>query len=66
VARGETIRAEAVIATPALPIIADFVEEHVCPDYVADLRRIRYLASVMFVAPHRRTLESRWQSLRAV
>lgn len=44
-----TINAQAVIATPALPIIADLIEPH-CPNqYIAKLRSIEYLANVCLV-----------------
>ena len=49
VAAGEHHPADAVIATPALPIIADLVEPHVTGEYVDSLRRIRYLANVCIV-----------------
>lgn len=44
-----SVFADAVIATPALPIIADLVEAHTEPEYVARLQRIRYLANVCVV-----------------
>lgn len=37
-----------VVATPALPIIADLVEPHVDAAYADSLRQIRYLANVCF------------------
>jgi protoporphyrinogen oxidase len=43
------IYAEAVIATPELPIIADLVKPYVSGRYVAGLRRIKYLANVCLV-----------------
>ena len=43
------IPADGVIATPALPIIADLVKPHVPSEYVERLRRIRYLANVCVV-----------------
>jgi protoporphyrinogen oxidase len=49
VARGTTIDADAVVATPALPIIADLVRPYVAADYVSSLRRIKYLANVCLV-----------------
>ena len=42
------VKADAVIATPALPIVADLVRAH-DPDYAEHLRRIRYLANVCVV-----------------
>ena len=50
------IPADAVIATPALPVVADLVEAHAAPEYVAHLRRIRYLANVCVVLELRRSL----------
>ena len=54
-AAGE-IAADAVIATPALPIVADLVEPHVSPDYVSRLRRVQYLANVCIVLELDRSL----------
>jgi protoporphyrinogen oxidase len=54
----ETIPADAVIATPALPIIADLVAPHVSEQYVVQLRRIRYLATVCVVLELDRSLSS--------
>lgn len=48
-AAGESISANAVIATPALTIIADLMEPHVSSDYIDQLRRIRYLANICVV-----------------
>jgi len=42
------VPADAVVATPALPIVADLMHEH-DPDYAQRLRRIRYLANVCVV-----------------
>lgn len=56
VTAGEEITADAVIATPALPVIADLVETHVVDEYVARLRRIRYLANVCVVLELDRSL----------
>lgn len=44
-----TINAQAVIATPALPIIADLLEPYVSSQYIAELRRVKYLANVCLV-----------------
>jgi protoporphyrinogen oxidase len=55
-AGGECLAADAVIATPALPIIAGLVEPHVSPDYVTSLIRIRYLANVCIVLELDRSL----------
>lgn len=55
------VAADAVIATPALPAIARLVEPHVAPDYVARLRRIRYLANQCLVLELDRSLsETYW------
>ena len=51
-----TVSADGVIATPALPIIADLVEPHVPGEYVERLRRIRYLANVCVVLELDRSL----------
>ena len=48
--------ADAVVATPALPIVADLVEPHVAPEYAARLRRIRYLAALCVVLELDRSL----------
>lgn len=50
------IHADAVIATTALPIIADLVEPHVSRDYVHQLRSIEYLANVCLVLELDRSL----------
>ena len=49
------VAADAVIATPALPIVADLVAPHVA-DYAQQLRRIRYLANVCVVLELDRSL----------
>jgi protoporphyrinogen oxidase len=52
---------DAVIATPALPIVADLLAPHVQADYVARLRRIRYLANLCVVLELDRSLsETYW------
>lgn len=53
-----SIRADAVIATPALPIIADLVEPHVSNTYVYQLRKIQYLANVCLVLELDRSLSN--------
>lgn len=59
-AEGE-VPADAVIATPALPIVADLVQPHAAPEYVASLRRIEYLANVCVVLQLDRSLsETYW------
>lgn len=53
--------ADAVVATPALPIIADLVEPHAPAGYVASLRRVEYLANVCVVLELDRSLsETYW------
>ena len=44
-----TIDADAVIATPALPVIAQLVEPYVDDQYVAGLGKIKYLANICLV-----------------
>ena len=50
------VRTDAVIATPALPIIADLIAPHVKDDYVASLRRVEYLANLCLVLELDRSL----------
>jgi protoporphyrinogen oxidase len=45
----ETIEAKAVIATTALPIIADLLDGSTSTEYINGLRRIKYLANVCLV-----------------
>ena len=52
----ETLAADAVIATPALPIVADLVAPHAPGEYVDSLRRIRYLANICVVLELDRSL----------
>jgi protoporphyrinogen oxidase len=53
--------AGAVVATPALPIVADLVAPHVAGDYVDRLRRVEYLANVCLVLELDRSLsETYW------
>jgi protoporphyrinogen oxidase len=52
---------DAVLATPALPIMADLLAPHVAAEYLASLRRIRYLANVCVVLELDRSLsETYW------
>jgi protoporphyrinogen oxidase len=61
---GESIPAQIVIATPALPVVADLVAPHVARDYVAELRRIKYLANVCLVLELDRSLsETYWLNI---
>jgi protoporphyrinogen oxidase len=50
------LAADAVLATPALPIVADLVEPHVEPEYAGALRRIPYLANICIVLELDRSL----------
>ncbi|HEX5386594.1 MAG TPA: NAD(P)/FAD-dependent oxidoreductase [Gemmatimonadales bacterium] len=54
----EVVAADAVIATPALPIVADLVSPHAATGYTASLRRVRYLANVCLVLELDRSLSS--------
>ena len=53
-----TISADAVIATPALPIIAQLLEGDAPAEYLEKLRAIRYLANVCIVLELDRSLSS--------
>ena len=50
------VDADAVIATPALPVIADLVAPHAPEPWVASLRRVEYLANVCIVLELDRSL----------
>ncbi len=50
------IEAEAVIATPALPIIADLLSPHVSGEYLNKLRAVKYLANLCLVLELNRSL----------
>jgi protoporphyrinogen oxidase len=50
------IQADAVLATPALPIFADLVEAHAPADYVSRLREVDYLGNVCLVLELDRSL----------
>jgi protoporphyrinogen oxidase len=55
------VKAKVVLATPALPIVADLVEPHVTPEYASELRRIQYLANICIVLELDRSLsETYW------
>jgi protoporphyrinogen oxidase len=55
------VPADAVLATQALPFVADMVAPHAPAAYVADLRRIEYLANVCLVLQLDRSLsETYW------
>jgi protoporphyrinogen oxidase len=51
-----TIQADAVIVTPALPIIADLVKPFVSNDYNNELRKIEYLANFCLVLDLKKSL----------
>jgi protoporphyrinogen oxidase len=53
-----TVRADRVIVTTALPLIADMVSGWASDEYLAELRRIRYLANVCLVLELDRSLSS--------
>jgi protoporphyrinogen oxidase len=48
--------ADAVVATPALPIIADLVEPHAADDWIRQLRAVDYLANICIVLELDRSL----------
>lgn len=50
------LNADAVLMTPALPIIADLLGPAITPDFDARLRRVRYLANVCLVLELDRSL----------
>jgi protoporphyrinogen oxidase len=55
------VQADAVLATPALPIIADLIEPHASAEYTQALRRIQYLANICIVLELDRSLsETYW------
>jgi protoporphyrinogen oxidase len=47
--RGRTIPADRVIATPALPIVADIAGPHISPAYAEQLRQIEYAANLCLI-----------------
>lgn len=55
-ANGTEFPADFVVATPALPIVADLVEPFVEPKYTAQLQRVRYLANLCVVLELDRSL----------
>lgn len=57
-ARNGTIEADAVLATTALPLIADMVKDWAEPAYVAKLNRIEYLSNVCLVLEMNQSLSS--------
>jgi len=64
VVNGEELPADVVVATTALPIVADLVAPHVTEDYVAGLRQIKYLANLCLVLELDRSLsETYWLNI---
>ncbi len=57
-AGADTVAVDAVLATPALPFIADLLQPHVSADYDTALRRIEYIANVCLVLELDRSLSS--------
>jgi len=53
---GVAIEADAVVATPALPIIADLVAPHAPEEWVQQLRAVEYLANICVVLELDRSL----------
>lgn len=53
---GETLDADAVVATPSLPVVAGLAAPHVPRAYVDELSRIRYLGNVCVVLELERSL----------
>ncbi len=56
VSRERSFTGDAVLMTPALPIVADIVADLASADYLAELRRIRYLANLCIVLELDRSL----------
>lgn len=56
VTREHTFAADAVVATTALPIVADLTKPHVGGEYVRRLRTVRYLANICVVLEMSRSL----------
>lgn len=54
--REDVFTADAVVATTALPIVADLIAPHVASEYVQQLRAIRYLANICVVLELSRSL----------
>jgi len=54
----DIVKGDAVIATPALPTIADWLAPHAARDYVESLRQIQYLANVCLVLQLDRSLSN--------
>ncbi|MBF9040332.1 FAD-dependent oxidoreductase [Rhodobacterales bacterium LSUCC0387] len=50
--------ADAVVATPSLPVIAELLEKHGSQDYLEKLRSVKYLANICIVLELKRSLSS--------
>lgn len=50
------LNASCVIATPAFPIIADLLEPHTPPAFIASLRAVKYLGNICLVLQLKRSL----------
>jgi protoporphyrinogen oxidase len=60
-AGAERMSVDAVLATPALPQIANLLNGHAPPEFIETLRRVRYLANVCLVLELDRSLsETYW------
>jgi len=58
---GAILPADAVIATPPLPVVADLIEQHAPVDYLDKIRRIRYIANICIVLELNQSLsETYW------
>lgn len=53
-----TVKSDIVVATTALPLIADMVQDWATPDYANSLRRIDYLGNICLVLQLDRSLSS--------
>lgn len=54
----KTVTADVVIMTPALPLIADMIEDWAPTDYLNQLRRIKYIGNVCMVLELDRSLSN--------
>lgn len=53
-----TVRADRVVVTPALPLVADMVKSWAAPEYVQGLQKINYIGNVCLVLELDRPLSS--------
>jgi protoporphyrinogen oxidase len=61
---GGSVDAQAVIATPALPVIADLLEPHTGGGYAGELRKIRYVNNLCLVLElHSRLSDFYWLNI---